>query len=106
MRSRPAAGRVRGAAALALVFWPVAGIGTAAEDPAIAGPGAASMAIAMLIGVLWLAGLARPWPAGARVVALGLATALMLAATSAADPRVFANCGAIHAVLAIAFGPA
>jgi hypothetical protein len=40
------------------------------------------------------------------VVALGLATALMLAATSAADPRVFANCGAIHAVLAIAFGPA
>ncbi|MBL9079211.1 MAG: potassium transporter TrkH [Planctomycetes bacterium] len=104
-RGSPGAGRVRGSAALALGFWLVVGIGTSRDNLPLVLAVAASMTIAVAIGVAWLVQRRRATSPRTRTVAGGLLAAGLLAVATGGEAWALVSSGAVYALVATVFGP-
>ncbi len=104
-RGGPGLGHVRSACLVALLFWIVAAVSGAHVDHEVRIAVAASMLVAMAIGVAWLLGRGHRQVPGARPMILGLVTALALAALAHDDLWSFAGSAAVYTVLTLVFGP-
>jgi trk system potassium uptake protein TrkH len=104
-RDRPGAGRVRGSAALALVFWLVVGIarGHTTFDGSV--PVGLSMLVALANGIVWLVRTRSATRPRARVLLVGLSASALLALTARSDVWSVVSCGAVYALAAAVFGP-
>ncbi|MCA8943246.1 MAG: potassium transporter TrkH [Planctomycetes bacterium] len=104
-RSHPGLGRVRGSAAVAIMFWLVVGISGEHVGFAICASVGVSMLVAITIGVVWLIQRRHSTNPRTRTLTAALLATFALGAAAHEDPWSLVSSAAVYALIATVFGP-